>query len=163
VYNGSFSLVTSFTDTTLPAGFAPFGIQDINGQVYVAYAATSGGPGGFIDVFTEAGTLVKRLAKGKPLNQPWGLAVAPSTFGPLAGTLLITNNVTNGTINGFNLTTGKLVGTIENSEGKAIVINGIWGIEFGGGSSSNGSKNALYFTAGPNDTAGYFGMIDYVK
>jgi uncharacterized protein (TIGR03118 family) len=163
VYDGSFSLVTSFTDTTIPAGFAPFGIQDISGQVYVTYAATSGGSGGYIDIFTEAGALVKRFAQGKPLNQPWGLAVAPSTFGTLAGTLLITNNVMTGTINGFDLTTGKLVGTIKDSAGKPIVINGIWGIEFGGGSSSNGNKNSLYFTAGPDCKNGYFGMINFVK
>lgn len=163
VYDGTFGLVTSFTDTGLPAGYAPFGIQDINGQVYVAFAATSGGAGGFIDIFTEAGKLVKRLSHGAPLNQPWGMAVAPSTFGTLAGTLLVSNNATNGTINGFSLTTGKLVGTIKNSAGKPIVINGVWGIEFGGGSSSNGNKNSLYFTAGPNDTNGFFGMINFVK
>jgi uncharacterized protein (TIGR03118 family) len=163
VYDGSFSLVTSFTDSTIPAGFAVFGIQDISGQVYVTYVATSGGSGGYIDIFTEAGTFVKRFAQGKPLNQPWGLAVAPSTFGTLAGTLLITNNVMTGTINGFDLTTGKLVGTIKDSAGKPIVINGIWGIEFGGGSSSNGNKNSLYFTAGPDCKNGYFGMINFVK
>lgn len=163
VYNGTFSLVTSFTDPTIPAGFAPFGIQDINGQVYVTYASTSGGANGYIDIFTEAGVFVKRFAQGKPLNQPWGLAVAPSTFGTLAGTLLVSNNTSNGTINGFNLTTGKLVGTIKNSAGKPIVISGLWGLEFGGGSTSNGNKNSLYFTSGPNDTDGYFGMINFVK
>lgn len=163
VYNGTFSLVNSFTDPTIPAGFAPFGIQDIGGQVYVTYASTSGGPKGYIDIFTEAGTFVKRFAQGAPLNQPWGMAVAPSTFGTLAGTLLVSNNTSNGTINGFSLTTGKLVGTIKNSAGKPIVIPGLWGIEFGGGSTSNGKKNSLYFTSGPSDTNGYFGMINFVK
>lgn len=159
IYDATFGLVSSFTDPAIPAGFAPFGIQDIAGQVYVAYAATSGGPGGYIDIFDEDGTFVKHFAHGKPLNQPWGFAVAPTNFGTLSGTLLISNNASAGTINGFNLTTGKLMGTIENSAGKAITIPGLWGIEFGGGSSSNGQTNQLFFTAGPNDTDGYFGAI----
>jgi uncharacterized protein (TIGR03118 family) len=161
IYNGTFNLVGSFTDPALPAGFTPFGIQDINGQVYVAFAATSGGPGGYIDIFDEDGTFVKHFAHGKPLNQPWGFAVAPATFGTLSNTLLITNNVTAGTINGFNLTTGKLVGTMMNSAGKPVTINGLWGIEFGGGSTANGKTNQLFFTAGPNDTDGYFGVINF--
>jgi uncharacterized protein (TIGR03118 family) len=161
IYNGTFGLVSSFTDSTIPKGFAPFGIQDINGQVYVSYAATSGGGGGYIDIFTEAGVFVKRFAQGKPLNQPWGFAVAPKNWGTLSGTLLITNNTSNGTINGYNLTTGKLVGTMQNAKGKDIIINGIWGIEFGGGSASNGKTNQLFFTAGPNDTDGYFGVINF--
>jgi uncharacterized protein (TIGR03118 family) len=160
VYDGTFSLVNSFTDPSVPAGFAPFGIQDIGGKVYVSYAATNGGSGGYIDIFTEGGTLEKHFTHGKPLNQPWGFAVAPANFGTLSGTLLITNNATVGNINGFNLKTGALVGTMENSSGKAISINGIWGIEFGGGTTANGQTNQLFFTAGPNDTAGDFGVIN---
>jgi len=159
IYDATFSLVSSFTDPAIPAGFAPFGIQDIGGQVYVSFASTSGGSGGYIDIFTEDGTFVKHFTKGKPLNQPWGFAVAPTNFGTLSGTLLISNNTAAGTINGFNLTTGKLVGTIENSAGNPIKIPGLWGIEFGGGSPANGQKNQLFFTAGPNDTDGYFGVI----
>ncbi len=160
VYDGSFSLVNSFTDPDIPAGFAPFGIQDIDGKVFVSFAATNGGPGGYIDIFNEAGTLEKHFTHGKPLNQPWGFAMAPANFGTLSDTLLITNNATVGNINGFNLKTGALVGTMENASGKAININGIWGIEFGGGTSNNGAANQLFFTAGPNDTDGYFGMIE---
>jgi len=70
VYNNLFKLVMSFTDPALPAGFAPLGIQDINGMVYVAFGAQNGGKGGYIDIFTESGTFVKTLIKGKPLNQP---------------------------------------------------------------------------------------------
>jgi uncharacterized protein (TIGR03118 family) len=161
IYDGTFTLVGSFTDSTVPAGFAPFGIQDIGGQVYVAYAATNGGPGGYIDIFTESGSFVKRFAQGARFNQPWGLAVAPSNFGPLSGTLLITNNSSGGIINGFNLDTGKFVDAIKNSSGEAIHLNGIWGIEFGGGTSNNGNTNQLYFTAGPNDTNGFFGVINF--
>src|SRR5229473_3846674 len=93
MYDGNFKLVSSFTDSTIPAGFAPNGIQDINGAVYVAFASQSGKSGGFIDIFSESGTFVKRLAQGKPLNQPWGFAMAPKNFGSLSGALLIGNNV----------------------------------------------------------------------
>ncbi len=162
VYNGTFKFVMSFTDTKLPAGFAPFGIQDIGGQLYVAFAAQNGTAGGYIDIFEENGTFVKTLIKGKPLNQPWGFAVAPSNFGALSGTLLISNNTNSGTINGFNLTTGALVGTITNAEDKPIHINQLWGIEFGGGSTANGNTNQLYYTAGPdNNVDGIFGVINF--
>jgi uncharacterized protein (TIGR03118 family) len=161
VYNGTFQLVNSFTDTSLPAGFAPFGIQDIGGQVYVAFAATNGGAGGYIDIFDENGTFVKTLIKTKHLNQPWGIAMAPSNFGVLSNTLLISNNTNGGIINGFDPTTGAYVGTIKNSAGKNIVINQLWGIEFGGGSSSNGNTNQLFYTAGPkNNLNGIFGVIN---
>jgi uncharacterized protein (TIGR03118 family) len=162
VYDGNFNLVTSFTDTALPPGYAPFGIQDIGGQLYIAFNSTSGKAGGYVDIFTESGTFVKTLIKGKTLNQPWGFAVAPSNFGPLSGTLLVSNNTNSGTINGFNLTTGAFVGTIETAAGKKIVINQLWGIEFGGGSSSNGQTNQLYYTAGPKNNAdGIFGVINF--
>ncbi len=161
VYDGTFSLVTSFTDPKLPAGFTPFGIQDINGQVYVAFANSSGGPGGFIDVFSEAGVFVKHLIHGKPLNQPWGIAMAPAKFGALSNALLISNNTNSGTINGFDATTGTLIGTITNSAGKPILIDQLWGIEFGGGSALNGKTNQLFFTAGPNNNVnGLFGWIE---
>ena len=161
VYDGNFKFVSSFTDSSLPAGFTPFGIQDIGGLVYVAFASNSGGPGGYIDIFSEAGKLVKRLAHGRPLNQPWGFAIAPSNFGPLSNALLISNNVdSGGTINAFNPKTGKFIGTISSSAGVPITIAGLWGIEFGGGSSKNGNTNQLFFTAGTdNETAGLFGVI----
>jgi uncharacterized protein (TIGR03118 family) len=161
VYDATFKFVTSFTDTNLPPGFAPSGIQDINGQIYVAFAAQNGGKGGYIDIFNEDGTFVKTLIQGSPLNQPWGFAVAPSNFGPLSNTLLISNNTNTGTINGFDPNTGAFVGTIKTAAGKAIKINQIWGIEFGGGSSANGNTNQLFYTAGPkNNLNGVFGVIN---
>ena len=104
---------------------------------------------------------MKRLIHGQPLNQPWGIALAPGNFGPLSNTLLISNNInTRGTINGFDPTTGALVGTVSNSAGKAIHIDQLWGIMFGGGSSANGQTNQLFFTAGPNNNVnGTFGVI----
>ena len=161
VYDGGFNLVNSFTDPSLPAGWAPFGIQDINGLLYVAFAQVSEAPGGVIDIFQEDGTFVKTLAQGAPLNQPWGLAIAPKNFGPLSNTLLVSNNTNKGTINGFNLQTGEFVGTVKDINGKNIVINQLWGIEFGGGSANNGRTNQLFFTAGPaGNLAGTFGVIE---
>jgi uncharacterized protein (TIGR03118 family) len=160
VYDGNFNLVNTFTDTTLPPGYGPFGIQDINGLVYVSFALISTAPSGVVDVFQEDGTFVRQLVSGAPLNQPWGFAVSPKNFGKLSNALLISNNTNNGTINAFNLTTGEFVGTIRDTNGKNIEINQLWGIEFGGGSASNGRTNQLFFTAGPaNNLAGTFGVI----
>ena len=162
VYDGNFNLVNTFTDSTLPTGYAPFGIADIGGLVYVAFAQADEAPGGYIDVFQEDGTLVKTLAHGTPLDQPWGFAVAPSNFGPLSNSLLVTNNTNSGTINAFNLQTGQFVGTVKDTSGKNIIIDQLWGIEFGGGTANDGNTNQLFFTAGPhNNLAGTFGVISF--
>jgi len=165
VYDGGFNLVNSFTDPTVPAGFSVFGIQDINGLLYVAFAATNSGPGGVVDVFQEDGTFVKTLVSGNPLNQPWGLAAAPKNFGPLSNTLLVTNNINiDGSINGFNISTGQFVGTLKDTSGTQIHIDQLWGIEFGGGTANDGAANQLFFTAGPkNNLAGTFGVIEFAK
>jgi uncharacterized protein (TIGR03118 family) len=165
VYDGNFNLVTSIVDTAVPSGFAPFGIRDIDGLVYVTFASTTGGNGGFVDVFKEDGTALtpgQHLLQGAPLNQPWGIAAASRKFGPLSNTLLISNNTNNGTINGFDGLTGQFVGTIKDTNGKAIVIDQLWGIDFGDGTKGgqNGGVNELFFTAGPfNNLAGTFGVI----
>jgi len=160
MYDGNFNLVTSFTDPSLPAGVAPFGIQDINGLVFVAFAPVDESPTGYVDIFREDGTLVRQLIAGNHLAQPWGLALAPKNFGPLSNTLLVSNNTNSGTINGYNLSTGQFVGTVKDTNGKAIRIDQLWGIEFGGGSANNGHLNQLFFTAGPkNNLAGTFGKI----
>jgi uncharacterized protein (TIGR03118 family) len=162
MFNGTYTLVGSFTDTTLPAGFTPFGIQDIDGLLYVTFASSAGGAGGFVDTFTEDGTFVKQLISGAPLNQPWGLAIAPKNFGPLSSTLLVSNNTNSGTINGFNALTGQFVGTIKDINNKPIHIDQLWGIDFGGGTANNGRTNELFFTAGPrNNLAGTFGSISF--
>jgi uncharacterized protein (TIGR03118 family) len=132
IYDGTFKLVKSFTDTTLPAGFAPFGIQDFGGLVYVSFASTSGAAGGFIDIYSEDGILLKQLAKGAPLNQPWGFAIAPKNFGQFSNTLLVSNNTNTGTINSFNAITGQFVGTLKDAKGDPIQIDQLWGIKFGG-------------------------------
>ncbi len=162
VYDKSFNLVMQLTAAAVPAGFAPFGIQDIHGLVYVTYASVSGGNGGYIVVFEEDGTPVnqgKPLIQGAPLNQPWGLTVAPKNFGPLSNTLLVANNTNSGTINAFN-SEGQFVGTVKDTTGRAIMIDQLWGIGFGDGAGKNGAKNQLFFTAGPNNNlAGTFGVI----
>lgn len=165
IYDGSFNLVTSFTDSTVPANFTPFGIQDINGQVYVSFADSTGGPGGYIDIFTEAGVFVKRFAQGGHLNQPWGFAMAPENFGAFSGRLLIGNNINfASTINAFAVKNGQYLGTLKTSAGKPIVIDQLWGIEFGGGTAANGNKNQLFFAAGPNNNVnGLFGLIEPVN
>jgi uncharacterized protein (TIGR03118 family) len=160
MYDASFQLVGSFTDSTLPPGAAASGIQDIAGQLYVTFVAANGGPSGAVDIFTEQGTFVKRLIAGAHLNQPWGVAMAPSNFGALSNTLLVSNNTDHGIINGFNPSTGKFVGTVTGANGKPIVIPQLWGIEFGGGSPANGQTNQLFWTAGPEDgLKGGFGFI----
>ncbi|MGA3195909.1 MAG: TIGR03118 family protein [Terriglobales bacterium] len=164
VFDASFNLVTSFTDSTLPAGTAPFGIKDINGLLYVAFAPTDESPTGAVDIYREDGTFVRQLIAGNHLAQPWGFAVAPKNFGPLSNTLLVSNNTNGGTINGYNLESGQFVGTVKDSDGKAIHINQLWGIEFGGGNANSGATNQLFFTAGPaNNLAGTFGKIQFTK
>jgi len=148
MYDGSFSLVKSFGDPNIPPNFSVFGVQDINGLVYVAYAVPNVGAGGFIDLFKEDGTFVKTLIQGPQLNQAWGIAAAPPNFGPLSNTLLVSNNSVNGTINGFDPITGKFVGTIKDENGKPIILNNLWGIAFGGGNKTNGAQNELFVTVG---------------
>ena len=161
IFNNKFAYIGSFTDATLK-GFSVFGIRDIDGFVYVTFAATSGGGGGFVEKFKEDGTPVtpgKQLISGAPLNQPWGIALAPSNFGPLSKTLLISNNTNAGTINGFDPSTGQFVGTLKEN-GSDIVIDQLWGIDFGDGTGQNGASNQLFFAAGPSDNlAGQFGSI----
>jgi uncharacterized protein (TIGR03118 family) len=163
MFDGNFNLVSSFTDPTVAAGFAPFGIQDIDGLLFVTYAAQNGGPGGYVDIYSEAGVFLKQLVSGSPLNQPWGLAAAPANFGPLSNTLLVTNNINvHGHILAFNALTGQFVGTMKDVNGAVINIDQLWGIEFGGGTANDGGKNQLFFTAGPsNNLAGTFGFISF--
>jgi uncharacterized protein (TIGR03118 family) len=165
MYDGTFTWVGSFTDSTLPAGFATYGVQDINGVVFVTFTSTTGASGGFVEVFKEDGTPVnpgKPLIQGLPLNRPWGIAAAPKNFGPLSNTLLISNNTPEGTINAFDAVGGHFLGTVKDSTGKAIHIDDLWGIAFGGGSANNGATNQLFFTAGPHGyQTGTFGLIAF--
>lgn len=159
----------SFTDHRLPAGYAPFGIANMNGLLYVTYAKQNSekhddiaGIGhGFVDVFDTDGHLVSRLISRGLLDSPWGLAVAPSTFGKFAGDLLV-GNFGNGNINAYDPTTGALQGTLRDADHQPIVIDGLWGLTFGNGQDSD--ANSLYFTAGINhEHDGLFGTIQFMS
>ncbi|HEY1884824.1 MAG TPA: TIGR03118 family protein [Roseiarcus sp.] len=169
-YDPSFapaSLPGNFTDPNLPAGYAPFNDKVINGELYVTYAVQDGAKhddmkglgNGLVDVFNLDGTFDQRLISHGALDSPWGLQIAPSSFGPLAGDLLV-GNFGNGMINAFDPTTGAFVGTIDGADGNPLVIDGLWGLTVGNGSAMGGSSDALFFTAGPNDESdGLFGTL----
>jgi uncharacterized protein (TIGR03118 family) len=163
MFDGNFTWVKSFGDPAIPSTFSVFGIQDIDGLVYVTYAVPNVGAEGYVDLFKEDGTFVKTLIQGLPLNQAWGIAAAPGNFGPLSNTLLISNNSVHGTINAFDPVTGSYVGTVRDEHGKPIVLNNLWGIAFGGGNSTNGATNELFVTVGQGigtaELAGTFASI----
>src|SRR3954471_7362686 len=159
------SLAGNFTDPTLPAGYAPFGIQNISGELFVTYAKQDAageddvaGPGnGFVDVFDTNGNFLRRFASDGTLNSPWGIALAPGDFGEFSNDLLI-GNFGDGTINAFDPATSKLLGQIN------LQIDGLWALQFGGGNANSGATNHLYFTAGipgPGEIEehGLFGFI----
>jgi len=159
-------LAGSFSDPGIPAGFAPFGVQNLGGQLYVTYAKQNavkhddvrGLGNGFVDVFDLNGNLIRRLASGGTLNSPWGLAIAPSTFGHFHDNLLV-GNFRDGRINGFELATGTFRGQLGDGQGGVVHINGLWGLRVGNG-GRGGDPNAVYFAAGINDEAdGLFGSI----
>lgn len=162
----SSGLVASFSDATLPAGYAPFNIQNVGGVFYVTFAQQDGskhddvsGTGhGFVDIFDPLTNTFTHLISNGVLDSPWGLAVAPGTFGEFAGDLLV-GNFGDGTINAFNPMTGAFVGTLHGADGTALVEPGLWGLAFGNnGAGSN--PNALYFLAGgANEDIGVFGRI----
>jgi uncharacterized protein (TIGR03118 family) len=171
VFNDQFQPVPSaggFSDPALPAGYAPFGIQDIHNLIYVSYAKQNSlkhddlaGPGhGFIDVYTLDGFLVKRLASRGSLDSPWGMAIAPSSFGPFAGKLLV-GNFGDGRINVFDPFSGRFVGQVANSKHHALTIDGLWGLEVG--TASTGGPQTVLFSAGINDeNDGLLGSINAV-
>jgi uncharacterized protein (TIGR03118 family) len=164
VYDQNFTLVTTlpgkFTDPNLPAGYRVFNVQAINNKLYVEYApfdSATGGvlPGtgnGVVDVYNTDGTLDKavngtgRLITNGPLNDPWGVALAPSNFGAFSNDLLV-GNFGSGTINAFNATTGKFIGQLMTSAGQPFDVEHLWALEFGNGSAA-GPANTLFFTAG---------------
>ena len=165
VFNASFGFVKSFTDATIPAGYAPFGIANINGQLYVTYAKQLGpgnvddAPGagnGFVDVFNTDGTFVKRFASNGTLNSPWAVVLAPATFGAFGGEILV-GNFGDGRISAFNATTGAFDDYVRKADDKDVMeIDGLWGLAFGTGAAST----TLFFASGPNDEAhGLVGMI----
>jgi uncharacterized protein (TIGR03118 family) len=171
VFNRDFRLISTpreFRDPKIPAGYAPFGIQTLNGRVYVSYgkqnkSRTDVVPGaglGFVDVYTVNGKLIKHLVSHGPLNEPWGLTIAPKGFGPFAGDLLV-GNLGNGWINAFNPSTGRSLGPLRNAKGHPIAISGLWGLLVG--NSAFGGASSVVFSAGPNGYAnGLVGVLNPV-
>jgi uncharacterized protein (TIGR03118 family) len=175
VFNSDFSPAKlpagAFTDSHLPAGYAPFGIQVFGDKVYVTYALqnaekhddVAGQGHGFVDVYNLdgspglAGEKVRLITRGQ-LDSPWGLAIAPSSFGDLAGALLV-GNFGNGRIHAYNATTGGFMGTLKDPDGEPIEIPGLWGLRVGNG-KAGGDSSKVYFTAGIDDEKhGLFGSL----
>lgn len=164
MFDSSFNFVKSFSDPDIPQDFTPYGIQAINGQIWVTYTALNKAQGGFVDVFDAAGNLVKHFAVHGPLHSPWGIAKAPANFGPMSNAILISNNTSRGRVNAFNPETGDFLGPLRDATGQPIEIDQLWAIQFGQGAAANGPANQLFFTAGPSNYAnGLFGTITLAK
>jgi len=173
VIDGSFQKVTlgtgnfeTFTDPNLPAGFAPFNIALIGGKLYVSYAKqdaaaeddVAGKGNGFIDVFETNGHFDQRLVSSGSLNSPWGMVQAPASFGDFGNALLV-GNFGDGRIFAYDATTGAKLGSLTESAGHPLVIDGLWGLAFGNGAQA-GDATSLYYAAGPADEShGLFGKI----
>jgi uncharacterized protein (TIGR03118 family) len=163
------ALKCGFSDPELPDGFAPFGIQNVNGDIYVTYAKQDAarhdnlsGPGlGRVDVFDANGCLVRGIEHFHSLNAPWGVAIAPASFGRFGGAVLI-GNFGDGWIGAYDSADGHFLGFLEDEHGERITIPGLWGIAFGNG-AQNQPANTLFFAAGPNgEKDGLYGRIDAV-
>ena len=180
VYDTHFSQVTSlpagaFSDPAIPAGYAPFNVQVLNGHVYVSYARqdalrhddAAGPHRGFVDVFNLDGSPglpggnVRLITRG-PLDSPWGLAIAPQGFAGLSAggdPVLLVGNFGDGLINAFDASTGAQLGQLDDPDGEPIQIDGLWALQVGNG-GSGGDPNAVYFTAGPfGESHGLFGSL----
>jgi uncharacterized protein (TIGR03118 family) len=175
MFDGSFNPIAApkaFVDPSIPAGYGPFNIANFGGKIYVTYAKQDSamhddvaGPGnGYVDVFDGSGNLLTQLISRGVLNSPWGMQIAPATFGQFSGALLVAN-FGDGTINAFDPVKGTALGTLQDPTGHNLAISGLWGLLFGNG-GKGGDTSTLYFTAGiagpygdPTETHGLFGSI----
>jgi uncharacterized protein (TIGR03118 family) len=160
----------AFVDRKLPKRFAPFGIQAIGGRIFVTFARqdrmreddVDGRGLGFVDEFDTSGKLLARVARRGQLDAPWGLALAPRSFGRFGGDLLV-GNFGDGQINAYaRQRAGKFEhrGKLRRTNGKPVAIDGLWALQFGLGAANNGPTDTLFFTAGPGDEKhGLFGTI----
>jgi uncharacterized protein (TIGR03118 family) len=172
IYKGDVSqpnLSGSFLDPNLPAGYAPFNVQTLGNKVYVTYAQqdadkedeVAGAGLGIVDEFNLEGHLTARVATGGTLNAPWGLAIAPASFGDWAGQLLV-GNFGDGRINVYDIHTHSFLGQVAGGDGQPLSIDGLWAIAPGNDGNA-GSSSLLYFTAGPDDEEhGLFGVLTAV-
>ena len=162
------NLAGSFSDPTIPTGFAPFNVQALAGQLYVSYAKQDaakqhdvpGAGNGYVNVFNTDGTLVRRLASGGTLNSPWGLAIAPANYGLFSSQVLV-GNFGDGRVNAFG-TDGTFLGQLQNAAGQPIAIDGLWALRVGNNGTGS-DPNAIYFAAGiQGETHGLFGSLTAV-
>jgi len=174
VFSASFAKVSGtgsfpFTDPNLQKGFSPFNIQNINGNLFVTYAKreddeddeTAGPSLGLVNEFDAQGNLIRRFASRGRLNAPWGVALAPATFGKFSNNLLI-GNFGDGTINAFDLATGEFQGQLKGRDHRSLKLDGLWGFAFGNG-FNNQPTDTLFFAAGPDDeNHGVYGSITAV-
>jgi uncharacterized protein (TIGR03118 family) len=151
-------------------GFAPFGIQNIGGTIFVTFAKQDAdkeddvpGPGnGVVIAFTPGGKLIRVLQHGPWLNSPWGVTLAPDDFGVFSHHLLV-GQFGSGQIAAYNISSGRFAGLLHNDSDKVLSIDGLWGIGFGNGGNA-APANALFFAAGPNDESeGLFGTLTVTK
>jgi uncharacterized protein (TIGR03118 family) len=162
----------AFADPGIPAGFAPFGIQNIGGTIYVSYVKqdaakhddVAGVGNGFVNAFTTDGTLIRRVASGQTLNSPWGLTMAPAGFGEFSGNLLV-GNFGDGRIQAFDVEhprgngQARFRGFLHGADGAQLRIDGLWALQFGNGAAA-GPKTTLFFTSGPQgESHGIFGSL----
>lgn len=158
IFNTSFQQVGTFTDASLPSGYAPFNVQALNGLVYVAFAKRGDGIDevdgaglGYVDVYNNHGQFVRRFVAGGPLNAPWGLTIAPASFGQFAGAVLV-GNFGSGIIDAFDPTTGAYLGQLKQN-GKPITIDGLWAL-------TQWSDGEILFSSGPDgENHGLVGAI----
>ena len=166
---GAANLSGSFTDAALPSGYVPFNVQTLDDSLFVTYARrdgsstdeTAGAGFGFVDRYDLQGNLLGRVASGGVLDAPWGLAIAPTSFGALAGSLLV-GNFGDGHISAYDLATDTFLGQLNGAGGQALAIDGLWALSVGNDASA-GSSQSLYFTAGPSDEShGVFGVMQAI-
>lgn len=159
IFDNSFNLKGSFTDTSLKH-YGPFNVAIINGDVYVAFAKQKKTKHdevdklglGYIDVFSEQGTLIKQLVAKGELDAPWGLAIAPSTFGSFAGALLV-GNFGNGWINAYDPNSGSYLGWLGDKKGNPLAIQGLWALD-------PVPSGDITFSAGPHkEKHGLLGLL----
>ena len=154
VFDDNFELLNVFTDQADP-DFSPFNVATIGNSVFVAFAKheqgetdeTAGAGLGFIDQFTTEGELLRRFTTGGPLNAPWGMVRAPSGFGPFSGAVLV-GNFGDGAINAFDFVTGAFLGQLRDGNNAPVLIDGLWGLDFGKGAAL---RQTLFFASGPAD------------
>lgn len=172
VYDNTFSTPSNpplpdnaFSDPQLKRGYSPFNVVPVNGKLFVTYAVQdetrhddlNGMSHGIVDTYNLDGSGQERFAQHGQLNSPWGVAVAPASFGQFAGDILI-GNFGNGHINVYS-PEGEFLDKLRDPHGQAIVIDGLWTLRVGNG-GNGGLTNTVYFTAGPNgESDGLFGSL----